>query len=201
MNERITSPEELNKRLKVSKAGVWAVLVLLLLIMTAWLLWLFKSEVSITEDYSCLVAGDERTLSDYIYDIILLESRDPETAKDVADGVISGYGEEFSGRHLQTVCIFVDEAEKTELEALMLISVNGHEGIIIDVPSDSFDYREFLYGSKALGFLPGKHIRGSQSTFAVMAGLYTDGIVPLSPGLYRTQVVKEVIRPSELILY
>ena len=201
MNDRITSPADLNRRLKVSEWSVWIILLLLLSVMAAWLWWFFRSEIVVTEKCTCLVCGDERTSGEYIYDLVLQDSGDPELAAFCVADTEEDYGTAAIRRHVQTVCLFVGESVRGRITGAMKVRVSGHEGIVVRVPSDSFDYRLFLeragWGKNGVPEVTGVP---SNDRKIVMAGLYIDpGTIPLEPGVYPAEIILEVIRPSALI--
>ena len=201
MNDRITSPADLNRRLRVSEWSVWIILFLLLSVMAAWLWWFFRSEIEVTEKCTCLVCGDDRTSGEYLYDLVLHDSGDPDLASYCVKDSEEEYGTAVIRRHVQTACLFVGGSVRDRITESMTVRVSGHEGIVIRVPSDSFDYRLFLEraGSEKNG-TPGVTGDPSGDRKIVMAGLYIDPeTIPLEPGVYQAEIILEVVRPSVLI--
>ena len=63
---RISSPEQLNKMMKVSMFRIWVILALLLLLVGGAFYWFFNNEVVISEKYPCYISAEELPLEEYL---------------------------------------------------------------------------------------------------------------------------------------
>lgn len=199
---RISSPEQLNKLMKVSRLRIWVILASLLLLVGCVFYWFMNNEVVISEKYPCYISAEEGQLNDYIYEILLESSGDAELARNGFEETTEFYGEEYKKQTVHPVILYIEDITKTEMGGLETIEVAGFKGSVIHIPNKTFDCESIVkdvhFTEKEMrqaGMYPGIDY------YPVLAVIKEDqyGNVP-APGLYTATVIIDVLKPSSMIL-
>ena len=199
---RISSPEQLNKMMKVSMFRIWVILALLLLLVGGAFYWFFNNEVVISEKYPCYISAEELPLDDYSYEILLKSSGDVQLAQVELEGATDAYGEEHMKQLVHPAILYIEDITKTEISGLETVEVAGFTGSVIHIPSEIFDCTSIVRDAnftekemRQVGMNPGIDY------YPVLLDIKKnqDGSGP-APGLYTATVIIDVLKPSSMIL-
>ena len=200
--DRISSPEQLNKLMKVSRSRIWVILILLLLLVGGGFYWFINNEVVISEKYPCYISAEEVQLGDYFYNILLKSSGDAELAQATLDGITENLGEEHMKQIVHPAILYLGDITKTEIGGMETVEVAGFDGSVIYVPNETFDCSSVVKDvsftekeKRQVGMNPGIHY------YPVPMNIKEDqgGNAP-DPGLYKATVIIDVLKPSSMIL-
>ena len=200
--DRISSPEQLNKLMKVSKSRIWVILILLLLLVGCGYYWFFNNEVVITEKYPCYISAEEVPLEDYVYEILLQSSGSEEFAQGNLEGTIEDFGAEYMKQTVRPALLYLEDLAKTEMNGLETVEVAGFRGGVVNIPDGAFDCSRIVKDAqfteqemRQVGMNPG--IRYYPVLVAVKE---PRGSRDPAPGLYTATVIIDVLKPSSMIL-
>lgn len=200
--DRISSPEQLNKLMKVSKLRIWIILILLLLLVGCGFYWFFNKEVVVSEQYPCYISAEEIPLEEYLYEILLKSSGDAQFAQVELEGAIEVYGEEPMKQLVHPGILYLEDITKTEMGGLETVEVADLTGTVIHIPNETFDCDSIVKNvhftdkeMRQAGMNPGIHY------YPVLLYIKNDqdGNAP-DPGLYEATVIIDVLKPSSMIL-
>ena len=200
--DRISSPEQLNKLMKVSKYRIWVILVLLLLLVGGGFYWFMNNEVVISEKYPCYISEEEVTLEEYLYEILLKSSGDAGLARATLNGVTENFGEEHMKQIVHPAILYLEDITKTEIGGMETVEVAGFDGSVIYVPTEIFDCSSIIknvsYTEKEMrqvGMNPGLDY------YPVLLDIKKnqDGNGPTA-GMYKATVIIDVLKPRSMIL-
>ena len=200
--DRISSPEQLNKLMRVSRTRIWVILVLLLLLAGGGLYWFMNKEVVISEKYPCYVSEEEVPLGEYFYEILLKSSGDAGLAQDTLDRLTENLGKEHMKQMVHPAILYLADITKTEIGGMETVKVAGFAGSVTYVPDETFDLssivKDVRFTEKEMrqaGMNPGIDY------YPVLINIKEDqnGNGP-APGLYTATVIIDVLKPSSMIL-
>lgn len=199
--ERITSPDQLNKMMRVSKARVWIALIVLLLLVSYGIYWFFNDEVEVSEVHPCYISTDVTTVRQYVHDILYESSGSEDLAQYEISEAINRNGEESMNQEIHPAVIYLRDISETELVELMPIQVEGLNGSVISFPNETLDCSKIIKGADftseeqcKVGMEPGIDY------YPVLVALATDQDIKVESGLYKAKVILNVIKPIDLII-
>ena len=199
--DKINSPEQLNKLMKVSKARIWIILVLILLFISFGIYWFVHNDVVISEDHPCYISDEKVALSDFIYDVFYAELGDENLALNILDEAFATYGKEYLNKKIYPAIIYVSDISTTELLEQMPIEVIGLKGSVFHIPTATLDCSEFVKGAsftdkemREVGMNPGVDY------YPILVGLAENQEIKFSAGLYNATVILEVLKPLSLFI-
>lgn len=200
--DRISSPEQLNKLMKVSKLRIWVILILLLLLVGCGFYWFFNKEVVISEQYPCYISAEEMPLEEYMYQFLLQSSGSAEIARGTLADATKYYGEEHMKQAVHPGILYLEDITKTEIGGLETVEVAGFSGNVMLIPNETFDFGSIVKDvhftdkeMRLVGMNPGIDY------YPVLLNIKEDqdGNAP-DPGLYNATVIIDVLKPSSMIL-
>ena len=199
--DRITSPEQLNKMMKVSKARIWIILIAMLVFIALGIHWFINNEVVISEEHPCFISDKKVVLADYIYDTFYTETGNKELCEATLKLVAESYGEEYLNKKIYPAIIYTRDIENTELLEQMPIEVIGLKGSVFHIPTEKLDCKTIVKDAsftekemRQAGMDPGFEY------YPIMAGLGENQDVEAVSGLYKAKIILNVLEPMSLIL-
>lgn len=201
MINRINSPEEFNKLIKISKFRVWILLLLILISIVIGIIWFVKSEVVIEERHPLYISNDVSKLGDLIYRTVYQELKNENLAKEWVKEMEDIYGSDFINKDIYPACLFIDDSSKTEMVDQMEIIASDYKGIVLFIPFETYDYKKLFNNieftdeeMRKVGMNPG--IKYSPIIVAIWANQVNENV---KPGLYNSSVILDVLKPITMI--
>lgn len=202
MKDKINSPEQLNRMMKVSNARIWIILFFLLIVIISGLIWFCKNEIILEEYYPCYVLAEKRLKKDLLHDIILEQTGDIDITEHWMDELIENNGEDYINQIVYPVCLYVKDIANSELIEYLEIKILDIKGVIDFIPVNDFNCNKFFpnmnlsdEAKRKVGLNPGIDY---SFVFATIPVNKADGLI--NSGLYNASVILDVIRPITMIV-
>lgn len=198
MTERISSPEQLSRRLKFNKAGIWVALITLTVAVIAGLILFLSRDIVIRETHLCYVTNTTGSSKDMLYELFMSETN--KRVDITREKIEETYGKVLSPES-RIVYFFVRDMEETEIAEGMNVMVGNSEGIVVSIPNEMTDYEHILESGlneeemRQAGLMPGI------SYYLITAFLSCDGTeAVMEPGFNNAEVILNVLNPVSMIL-
>ncbi len=198
MTERITSPEQLNRRMKINHVGVWILLAVLTVALITGLILLASRDIVIRESHLCYVTGTSGPSMDMLYELFMAETGNREDM--TREKITETYGEALSP-YSQIAYFLVRNMEETEIAEGMTVRADGSEGRVVSIPREMTDYEQILQAGvseeeiRKAGLMPG-------IPYHLIVAFFPCGETgpDLTPGFCSAEVILNVLNPVSVIL-
>ena len=200
MTQRISSPEELNSRMKVNGAGVWIVLIALIAAVIVGMVLFLSNEIVMHESHPCYVSDVSMPSIDALYETVFTAPVYSGTV--TRDDVETVYGDLLKPHPYSQLSYFlIDDPDHTEMAEGMTFYIGDNAGFVISFPNEPTEYEDML----RLGIRE-KEMRKAGLTpglpyYMITALLFSDRPDPvLTPGFYTADVILDTVDPVSFIL-
>ena len=198
MTQRISSPEELNRRMKINRVGIWIVLTLLTVAVIVGMILFLSGKIVMRETHLCYVTDVSMPSIDALYEVFL---SDPIYRTSVTkDALKAVYGDTLRP-YSQFTYFLIEDLEETEMAEGMKFYIGDNWGYVISIPNKPTKYEDILrlgFGEKEMrkaGLTPGIPY------YLMIAFLSAEEPAPiLTDGFYTADVVLDTVDPISFIL-
>ena len=158
MSERVVSPEELDKRLRVTRPGVWITLLLLLALISLSIVLLISKTFIVTEERPCIVLKDVVKIDQLLYHTYQKSfGKEPYFDIEQMEGMLAGQADGLG----QYAFIIIRSIEDSEIAEGMSVNIDGHTGTVAFLFADASPYEDIKAqgltdeDARSLGLSPG----------------------------------------------
>lgn len=198
MTERISSPEQLSSRMKITGIWIWIVLAAVAAAVTGGLAWFLSHEIVSKETHICYVSERCEGSIDALCEILITDTGENDPSyRNVLE---EEYGEILSP-YVQLAYLIIRDIDSSELVEGMPIRIEDNSGFVVFIQAQPTEYEAMLQlgmdpkEMRVAGLLPGSPY------YLCPVFLRSEVQEPvMSPGIYTAEATLSVTDPVSLIL-